>query len=210
VNGRWLLPLASVAALAGYFGPWVDHAAAGLVVTGLDLGEAVKFLPPVRSGEVWVWREGFYAPLAALSATCSFAAFRPRLAYRLWLRALLLAVALVAALNLLPPAWTPARLVEPEFRLQTAALVMLLSALAVSPFLALLPWRPVAALLTVLVAAGLALPVQGFLAVLPIVAELYRRSLWPGWGFWLMLAGLLALGLSLWTVPARGAARANT
>lgn len=36
--------------LTGYFGPWIDHEVAGLVVTGLDLGEYVKFLPEVRSG----------------------------------------------------------------------------------------------------------------------------------------------------------------
>ncbi|NJN84002.1 MAG: hypothetical protein HC802_18155 [Caldilineaceae bacterium] len=54
-----LLPIAVLVALAGYFGPWVDHPVAGLVVTGLDLGEYVKFLPVILSAEIVLWREGF-------------------------------------------------------------------------------------------------------------------------------------------------------
>ena len=76
---------------------------------GLDLGEYVKFLPSVRSGQVQLWREGFYLPLVAVSLAFSLFAYRRELRYPRWLRLLFLAVAIVAALNLLPPAWTPAR-----------------------------------------------------------------------------------------------------
>jgi hypothetical protein len=37
-------------AILGYFGPWVDHKTAALVLTGQDMGEFVKFLPEVRTG----------------------------------------------------------------------------------------------------------------------------------------------------------------
>ena len=49
---RWLTPAACLFALAGYFAPWVDNRVAGLVITGLDLGEYVKFLPAVRNGVI--------------------------------------------------------------------------------------------------------------------------------------------------------------
>ncbi|MCB0079731.1 MAG: hypothetical protein KDE47_02315 [Caldilineaceae bacterium] len=56
----WLLPLTLLLILTGYVGPWVPHRVSGLVVTGLDLAEYVKFLPIIRSGQVSLWREGFY------------------------------------------------------------------------------------------------------------------------------------------------------
>ena len=123
---RWILPLALLCALVGYFGPWIDHRVAGLIVTGLDFGEYVKFLPAVRTGAVTVWRAGFYAPLVAIGTTALAIAYRTDLAFKWWLRFPLLALAAVAALNLVPPAWTPARLLDPEFRLQTTSLVLLL------------------------------------------------------------------------------------
>ena len=80
-RSRWLIPFAGIIALIGYFGPWVPHVASGLTVTGLDLGEFVKFLPAVRNGEIGVWREGFYLPLIAISVSFSLLVFRPELAY---------------------------------------------------------------------------------------------------------------------------------
>src|SRR5690606_17869344 len=68
---RWLLPATILLAVAGYFGPWVGHRVAGLVVMGLDLGEYVKFLTPVRAGQIALWREGFYLPLVVASLAAS-------------------------------------------------------------------------------------------------------------------------------------------
>lgn len=190
---QWLLPSAGLLILAGYFGPWVPHRVAGLVVTGLDLGEYVKFLPVVRSGEVTLWREGFYLPLVTVSFACSSAAFAPVFRYRWPMRILLLIVATVAALNLLPPAWSPAVLQAAEFRQQVLSLIACLVAVGFSPFLALLPHWVVA--LCVAILGGLALwwPSQQFLAVLPAIRELYQQPLAPGWGFYVMISGLLLL-----------------
>jgi len=190
---RWLLPMVLLLAFAGYVGAWVDHKAAGLVITGLDLGEYVKFLMPVRRGEVTLWREGFYLPLVAVSFGASLLAFRVELRYAWPVRALLLALAGVAALNLLPPAWTPARMMTDEFRQQALALVGCLAALAFSPFLALLPRKVTAVLIAALSVAAAIVPVRQFFAVLLAIEVLYNQPQTPGWGLVLCAASLLAL-----------------
>jgi len=195
--------------LTGYFGPWIDHRVAGLVVTGLDLGEYVKFLPEVRSGAIPLWREAFYLPLVAASLTCSLMAFRQELHYRLApLRILLLVTAGVAALNLLPPAWTPARMLTPEFQQQLIALIALLVAIAISPLLALLPLR-LATAFCGLLALSCFVPVNQFFVILPAVEPLYHQPLSTGWGLWLMIAGIVVLLLTavrlvMWAPVASG------
>ncbi len=198
---RWLLPVSGLLALAGYFGPWVPHPAAGLVVTGLDLGEYVKFLPPVQGGQISLWREGFYLPLVTVSLAFSLHAWRSELGYSWPVRTLLLAMAGIAALNLLPPAWTPDRLATPEFRQQSLALVTCLLLAGVSPMLGLLPrWLP-AVLVTMLAFLSLWLPAQGFVRVLPTIGELYNQPIHPGWGLWAMEAGLAGVGASTLAIP---------
>jgi len=194
---RWLLPLSGLLALAGFFGPWLPHRAAGLVITGLDLGEVVKFLPPVQSGQIPLWRQSFYLPLVAVSLAFGLHAWRAELAYPWPLRVALLGLAVVAGLNLLPPAWTPQRLLTPEFRLQTAALIGCLALAGLSPLAALLPgWLPALLTLAVTVPA-LWLPLQGFLRVLPTLGQLYNRPIAPGWGLWVTELGLAGLAASV-------------
>lgn len=192
---RWLIPISALLTLIGYFGPWVNHAAAGLVITGLDLGEYVKFLPP-PSNPITVWREGFYLPLVAVSLACSLNAYQGRFNYPWVIRTGMLAVAIIAALNLLPPAWTPARLAEPEFRLQVAGIGFCLLAVAFSPFLALLPRLVVIATVVGVNAVAIWRPIHDFLGVLPDISTLYNRSLHPGWGMYLMGGSLLLLLLA--------------
>lgn len=194
---RWLLPMSGLLALAGYFGPWVPHPAGGLVVTGLDLGEYVKFLPPVQSGQISLWREAFYLPLVTISLAFSLYAWRPECGYSWPVRIVLLAVAGIAGLNLLPPAWTPDRLATAEFRQQSMSIVICLLFAGFSPMLGLLPrWLP-AVLVTVLVVLSLWLPAQGFVRVLPTIRELYNQPIGPGWGLWAMEAGLAGVGASI-------------
>ena len=138
---RWFLPQAAVVTILGYFGPWIPHRAAGLVIVGLDLGELVKFLYPVQQGDIALWREGFYLPLVAVSVALSLFGWRRALGYPLVARLGLFGVATAAALNLLPPAWTPGLLLTPEFRLQTALMLGCLALALVMPLAALLPLR---------------------------------------------------------------------
>ncbi|MCB0080551.1 MAG: hypothetical protein KDE47_06460 [Caldilineaceae bacterium] len=182
---------------AGYIGAWVPHRVSGLVITGLDLGEYVKFLPLVRSGQIVLWRAGFYLPLVAVSLAAGFAAFQPTRQLRPWLlwvtRALLLILATVAALNLLPPAWDQSTFTNPEFRQQIVALVICLGVMATSPLWALLPQRMTAGVVIALCAGALWFPLWGFFRVLPSIRELYQQPLVPGWGLYLTVAGLVLL-----------------
>lgn len=239
---RWLLPVGALCTFIGYTRPWIAHKAAGLAVLGLDLGELVKFLHPVQQGEIRLWREGFYLPLVAVSVSLSLNAFRRDSralsspgsksqgtevegSYPLYgwpARIALLLFAAAAALNLLPPAWTPQQLLTPEFRLQAVAMLLCLALAAVSPLAALFLsprslleslgkstggasrrgclWRAAwtlalvrALVLVVLAGAAVYFPVAQFRQVLPTLADLYGQAPEIGWGPALMIAGLAGL-----------------
>lgn len=191
---KWWPVLAAFAlALAGYFGAWVWHRAAGLVVTGVDLAEYVKFLPAFRAGQLRLLRESFYMPLAAGSLIAGLIASRRVLP--LWLRWLSGLLAIPLALAMLPPAWSPGLLTLPEFRLQTVVMAICLAALLLLPVTRFLP-DPVALFLIGLLALAAAIwPLSSFLPILPSVATLYTRPVRPGWGFWLATLGFLLTAL---------------
>jgi hypothetical protein len=195
---RGLLLLGTAGAFFGYVGPFVDHRVAGLAILGLDLGEYVKFLPQVRSGVTPLWREGFYLPLVAVSLTLSLCAWRPEF----WWRPRFLGWAMIAlqvggssaaALNLLPPAWTPLRMLTPEFQLQAFTIALCLAAVVLGPFLALLPRLVTGLIILLLAGAAAVVPVAQFLRVLPEIGGLYNQALVPGWGTYLMVGGLVLL-----------------
>lgn len=198
----WLYLLTFLVILAGYFGAWVPHRVAGLVITGLDLAEYVKFLPIVRSGQVIIWREGFYLPLVTVSLAASFVAFQPHFhgtpRVRWLLRLLLLTIATIAALNLLPPAWDQSTFTNPEFRRQIIALGAALLIMGTAPLWALLPRVLTAASVALLVVAALWFPLRDFFQVLPAIGELYQQPLLPGYGLYLTVAALLLLLLLHW------------
>jgi hypothetical protein len=58
----FLLPLGAVLILVGYFHPWVPHPAAGLAITGFEMGEWIKFTSAAQSVPPTVSRSGFYWP----------------------------------------------------------------------------------------------------------------------------------------------------
>jgi hypothetical protein len=191
---RWLLLiLAGLIGTVGYFGPWVPHRAAGLVILGLDLGEYVKFLPEVAAGQIAIRRELFYLPLVAASLSASLLAGRQGLPR--WSRALLALVAIPLALAMLPPAWSPTTLTLPEFRLQVIAIVVCLGMVPAVVLTRYLPNRLVLGLIALLALAAAIWPAWGLRQVLPAIAALYRQPLVPGWGFWAALAGQLAVAV---------------
>jgi len=183
----WLL------AWVGYFGPWVPHRAAGLVITGVDLAEYVKFLPPVMAGQVPIQRESFYLPLMSASLVATLIASRRSLPF--WLRLLTGAAAIPLALAMLPPAWTPGTLRLPEFRLQVLALLACLAAIPFTVALRYLPDRVVLPASALLALAAVLWPAWSLNQVLPAIRDVYRAPLTPGWGFWLALIAHLGLAL---------------
>lgn len=191
---RWPWPLliaGGALGLAGYFAPWTPHPAAGLVITGLELAEYVKFLPEVMSGQIPLQREVFYTPLLAGSLIASLLSSRAAL----WrpARMLLALAAIMLALAQLPPAWSPAVLRLPEFSVQVLAIAMCLSIVLLTPPLRYLPDR-VVLIGSSLLALGAALwPAWSFLQVRPAIAAVYHKPLSLGWGFWVCLLGYLCL-----------------
>ncbi len=184
------LILALATGVVGYFGPWVPHKAAGLVVLGLDLAEYVKFLPAVRSGDLSIQREIFYLPLFVASVAAALLAGRRSLPA--WARILSGLIAVPLALFMLPPAWRPDTLVEAEYRIQVIGIAICLTLLPGILLTRYVPDRVILGLVAVLCVAAAIAPFWGFLQVRPEIADLYREPLNIGWGAWLCLAGFLA------------------
>jgi hypothetical protein len=193
-------------ACVGYFGAWVADRSAGLVITGVDLAEYVKFLPPVQSGQIPVRREAFYVPLLAASLSATLLAGRRGLPMSL--RVLLALAAIPLALAMLPPAWTPALLLRTEFRIQVLAILVCLAAIPLIAVTRLIPGRAVMLVIALLALAAALWPAWSFLRILPAIAEVYAHPLRPGWGFWLCILSNLTIAVyglgRAFTLPRRG------
>ena len=188
---RWLaIFLASLIGLIGYYGPWVPHKAAGLVVIGLDLAEYVKFIPEFASGMIAFRREIFYLPLFAMSVEASLLASRRVLPT--WSRWLIAFLAIPLALAMLPPAWNPGILLQPEFRLQTLAIVFCLMLVPGTMLLRGVPDRPILVVIALLSLTAAIAPAWGYVQVHAAIEALYRQPLALGWGFWAGAGGFLA------------------
>ncbi len=195
-----LLILVAGIALAGYFGPWVPHRAAGLVIIGLDLAEYVKFLPPTGTNPVAFPREVFYLPLLSGSLAASLIASRSSLPR--WLRMLLALAAIPLALAMLPPAWSKTTFQSGEYRPQVVAMIICLALAPGALLTRHLPDRVLLALLAVLGLAAAIFPAWRFTQIHPAIVELYRRPLPFGWGFYACVIGnslqvILAIGATL-------------
>ncbi len=188
---RWIVLTAiGILGVVGYFSPWIPHKAAGLVITGLDLAEYVKFLPEVMSGQTPLRREAFYVPLAAGSLIATLLASRPKLGI---LRGLLFLAAITLALAQLPPAWSPSALRAPEFRTQTMAILLCLATIPLVMLIRYLPDRLILVSVSLLALVAALWPAWSFLQVRPAIAAAYNTPLPLGWGFWTCLVGYAGL-----------------
>lgn len=192
-----ILAVGPLLVAAGYWGPWVAHKAAALVILGLDLAEYVKFLPEYRTGQIRLWREGFYLPLLALSLTLSFVAWRPKVGWPAFLRALAWLASIPAALAMLPPAWSPPILRLPEFRWQVIAIGICLAAAFLAPMgrryhMTWACWG-----LALLQASAALVPLAQFWRIRPALDRLYGRPVALGWGPFTMAFGLALTAFAL-------------
>jgi hypothetical protein len=190
---RLLLPLGWVLAAIGYFGPWIAHETAGLTLSGVDMGEFVKFLPGMLDGSLLVVRQFFYLPPFAVVVSVALLIGAQRLRYPGLVRVLALILAVPVSLQLLPPAWSPATLMIPEFRLQTLALLVCWLLLAGFWLLGRLPPWLSGSISVALALAAAMLSAWQFLVVKPAIDAVYRRPPATGWGFFVCLVGLLIL-----------------
>jgi hypothetical protein len=187
---RLLLPVGWVLAAAGYYGPWIAHGTAALTLSGVDMGEFVKFLPAVLDGTLKVTRLLFYLPPLALVLSIALLIGSRRLRYPWLLRVLALALAISVSLQLLPPAWSPASLTTDEFRSQTIALGVSWLLLAGFWIWGRLPSWLLGSLSGALSLAALALSAWQYVLVKPAIDEVYRTPPSVGLGFYLCMAGL--------------------
>ncbi len=179
----------------GYWGAWLPHPAAGLNILGIDLPEYVKFVPEVTSGQIPIKREIFFYPLLSLAIGLILLGTIQRPALPRWLRTIGVLLAVPTALAMLPPAWTPALLRTPEFRLQVVYILFLLLAVLFSPLIHryLSDWWRGA----MFVLAG-AIPFQALSAynrLLPALEKLYQHPLESGVAYYLVAVGAISVGL---------------
>ena len=192
---RLLFPLGWALAAMGYYGPWITHATAGLTLSGVDMGEFVKFLPGVLNGALTVTRQLFYLPPLAIAVSIALLIGSRRLCYPWLLRVLALLLAVAASLQLLPPAWSPSSLLTAEFRLQTLALGICWMLLATCWLLGRLPAWLTGSLSAALTMATIGLSAWQFFVVTPAIDSVYRNPPTVGWGFFLCLGGLAILAI---------------
>lgn len=182
---RLLLLVGWLAASIGLYGPWIDHPTAALTLSGVDMGEFVKFLP-----DLIVIRRLFYLPPFAIVVSVALLIGSRRLGYPRLLQVLGLILAVLVSLQLLPPAWSPSSLLTAEFRVQTIALGICWLLLAGFWLLGRLRAWVAGSLSAVLSLAALVLPTWQLWAAMPAINRVYGTAPMVGWGFPLCMIGL--------------------
>lgn len=206
---RWVgFPLALAGlllALVGYWGPWVDHFTAALVIPGFDMAEYVKFLPEVRAGMVPVIRELFYlpAPAVGLCLALTISSLRRRLPW--WVMALLAILAAWLALIVAPPPDFVIRFpkdagLRTEWGRQAAvAAVAFLAVIAALLWTGRLGRRIRRLFVTLVAGVGTAIPLWQFFAVRSAIDQAYNRRVTLGWGLGLMPLGFALAVIATWS-----------
>lgn len=190
---RLLLPVGWTLAAIGFFGPWIAHDTSALTLSGVDMGEFVKFLPEALDSSLNVVRQMFYLPPFAVVVSVAFLAGSQRVSYPRWVCVLMIVLAVPISLQLLPPAWSPASLVTTEFRLQTIAMGLCWLLLATFWLLGRLPSWLTGALTAALSLAAAVLSTWQFLTVKSAIDRVYRTPQAIGWGYFVCMAGLMVM-----------------
>ena len=181
----------SALVVIGFFGPWIAHGTAALTVTGYELSEFAKFFPQVRSGAVPVRRALFIAPL--LAGVVSLALVIQRSGRGRVLRVGATAVTALLLLVVLPPFQA---ILEPQYRTQLILIAVSTFLTLATPFARQLSDQVRGGMILLLMLLGSAPALWQVVLLRPLVAELYGRSVWPGWGLVICMVGFLALSLS--------------
>jgi hypothetical protein len=179
-------------ALVGYWGPWVDHKTAALVLSGLDMAEFVKFLPGVRAGTEFMIRELFYLPPLAAGLCLALTGSNRLWRYPLWARAIMVTAAVTLAIIVLPPyPFIFQALGSDEFRRQFLMGAGCLAVIGGTLLYRRLPRAVVAGLLIVVSLVGAIPPLWQFFSIRSALDTVYGQPIRIGWGLWLMAAGFV-------------------
>lgn len=180
--------------LIGYWGPWVNHKAAALVLSALDMAEFVKFLPEVRAGTEFMIRELFYLPLLAAALCLALIGGNKHLRYPMWARTIMVIIAIMLAIIVLPPyPFILQALSSDEFRWQFLAGVGCLAIIPGCLLYRRLSRAVVAGLLMALSLAGAIPPLWQFLSIRDALDRVYGQPIHIGWGLWLTAVGFLVI-----------------
>jgi hypothetical protein len=203
-----LAPLGGALALVGYWGPWVNHKTAALVLSGLDMAEFVKFLPGVMVGTEFMIRELFYLPPLAAALCLALIGSNRHLRYPLWARAIMVTAAVALAIIVLPPyPFILQALSSDEYQRQ---FLMGAGCLAVIGGMLLyrhLSRAVVAALLIAVSLTGTIPPLWQFFSIRSALDSVYGQPIHIGWGLWLMAVGFLVVagvGVGYWVLDIGG------
>ena len=209
--GQIALKLGFTLILLAYFLVWLPQSVVGLSFIGLELGEWVKFLPQIRSGELSLDRNLFYFPpviLSLMMIAWTFSWSNRR--WQTW--ATRIVAILIACLSF--PA-IEAITDEPSdqwlFRLQLIVLVIIAAILCpllkrlFSSFIGPLTWLTIILLALI----GASLPTWAFLMIRPLAAELFGVPVGTGPGVILNIVGYLlvlvaAITLLIFTLDDHG------
>ena len=194
MRNRWGIsrtaPLGILLALVGYWGPWVDHKTAALVLSGLDMSEYVKFLPEVRDGSVRVFRELFYLPPLAAALCLALLTGWLWTRYPAFLRAIMPSSAAGLCIVVLPPyPFVLHALTSAEFPGQFILAVLCLILIAAFPLYRRLPAKLANLILIALALLGTFPAVVQFFAIRPALNRAYGWPVQVGWGLWVMVVG---------------------
>ena len=182
-----ILYLSFTAILLGYWLVWMPGPAAGLQLIGLEMGEWVKFLPPVQAGQISASRNLFYLPPILLGLLLVFTTVNWPNRWPTWVvRGLAILVSWLAF-----PSLDAIRLEPWSEWLLRLVLVGVVALVAVGTHW--LKGRFAAAytpLLSAFIAlAGVVLPTWAYLAMRPAIAQALARPVGFGPGFWLIGVG---------------------
>ncbi|MBL7184319.1 MAG: hypothetical protein ISS50_07715 [Anaerolineae bacterium] len=195
-----LAPLGIALALIGYWGPWVNHKTAALVLSGLDMAEFVKFLPEVRASAEPMIRELFYLPPLAAALCLALMGGNRLWRFPLWARALMVIIAIALAIVVLPPyPFILQALNSDEFRRQFLMAAGCLAVIGGTLLYRRLSRAIVAGLLIIISLAGAIPALWQFLSIRSALDGVYSQPIHVGWGLWLTVAGFLFMaGAGVW------------
>jgi hypothetical protein len=163
------------------------------------LAEFVKFLPEVRTLQLQVARLHFLYPLFLAMIALPLLVENKALQLPRWVRWGLRLSVIPLVLASLSPVWTPAILLNAEFRTQTMLAMVALSLTLFAPLLKNLPLKIEIILLMIGSLVAIILPLWQFNLVRMAISAVYAEPVTLGWGWWLTVSGLgLSFLSSLW------------